>query len=95
MHKIFSYYVGKIFASKTLLVVGNLKLDSNITEDVEKKLNSFIAMKAFSVSLEKLNKNSQACYPPHRNFVPVFLFATPLPHSKTCCAVPVETFQPP
>ena len=75
MHKIFSYYVGKIFASKTLLVVGNLKLDSNITDNVEKKLNTFIAVKAFSVSLEKLYKNSQACCPPQRNFVSVFLFA--------------------
>ena len=82
MHKIFSYYVGKIFASKTLLVVGNLKLDSNITEDVEKKLNSFIAMKAFSVSLEKLNKNSQACYPPKEISFPCSCLPPPFPIQK-------------
>ena len=38
-----------------------------------KKINSFIVIIAFSVTLEKLNRNPQAC-PPH-----AFLFSPP-PH---------------
>ena len=50
-----------------------MRPDNNITEDV-KKCNSFIVKKAFSVSLEKLNKNS----PSVRQRVPLYLLPPPL-----------------
>ena len=37
--------------------------DSNITEDMEKKINSFIVIIAFYAILEKLKRNPQACTP--------------------------------
>ena len=51
------------------------------------KINSFIVTKAFSVTLEKLNKNSQAwCPPPYPlNFVEAFFFS-PHPHAQKLAA---------
>ena len=58
------------------------------------EINSFILIIAFSVTLEKLNRNPQACPQPppptpKRNFFHAFAFAFAFTHSKTFCAVPV------
>ena len=51
-----------------------------------KKINSFIVIVAFSVTLEKLNRNPQA--KPPQNFFHTFFFRHPPSHSKTCYAIP-------
>ena len=44
-----------------------------------KKINSFIIIIAFSITLEKLNRNPQACPPPQKkNFLHTFFFSPPL-----------------
>ena len=40
------------------------------------KINSFIVIIAFSITLEKLNRNPQACPPvPPKKFLPAFFFS--------------------
>ena len=55
------------------------------------KINSFIVIIAFPVTLEKLNTNQKACLPPPKKFFHAFFLSSPppLPHTKICCAVPV------
>ena len=57
-----------------------------------KKINSFIVIIAFFVTLEKKNRNPQARNPlPPKNisFTHSSIAPPPPPYSKTCCAVPV------
>ena len=62
----------------------------------KKKINSFIVIIAFSVTLEKLNRNPQACPPPppkNLSFPHSFLAPPPRPPPPTrkLAARPVET----
>ena len=57
-------------------------IDSNITKRARwEKIHSFIVIKALSVTVEQLNKNSQAC--PNPPWKKKFFFGspTPTPHS--------------
>ena len=58
------------------------------------KINSLIVIIAF-LTLEKLNRNPEACSrppaPKTKKFLHAFFFSRPQPpHSKTCCAVPAD-----
>ena len=55
-----------------------------------KKIDSFIVLIALFVTLEKLNRNPQACPPFAPKFALCILLHTP--HSKTCCAVPATVY---
>ena len=55
----------------------NFRPDSNITEVVE-KINSFIVIIAFSVTLDEIHKHAPSPLPP-KKFLHAFFFSAPHP----------------